>query len=422
MVILSVSVLVATGCSVSGSDESERFSGSEITHEATGAVPEELPVPTTVSEAGWTWEAPEGSRVERVLPVPTGAVVHLSNGAAAVDTATGDTLWSYQVAEAVAQVSVSPDGGLAVVSAEGWAAVLDSATGEERQVFEHGHADDGALSIHGAGLVAGDGLVALSSGDEGPSVSLEPWEGTEGAWSSQPLTCPDGGPAPEIRQAMLTDARVVLVQECGPTAVMAALDLTSGEELWQLVAEEDFSYSSSYGFGEVGDVAVLETIGVLRGTVAIDVENGEVISDELPDGLDNDLLRVLPDGYLAVRQRGDRLDYELRDFSGGVRETAALASDDVAGTVTGFLPLRDALLKLTLADGGGTTEVSVLAWGSQDDGRQISLPVDTDVLDLSSLSQLDAAVGPGSFEAAPGAVLMREYSESNPITRIVGLV
>ncbi|GAA0999443.1 hypothetical protein Q7689_02100 [Nocardiopsis tropica] len=423
VILMSVSALIVSGCTQPSSDQAERFAGFEVTHETTGGTPSELPVPATVSEVAWTWEAPENSRVERVLPVPTGAVAHLSNGAAGIDTATGATLWNYHIADSVAQVSISPDGSHTVVSAEGWAAVLDSVTGEERQVFEHGHDDEGALSIHGAGLVTDGGLVSLSTEDSATAaLTLEPWEGSQGGWTGQPLSCPGGGSATDIVQAMPTNTRIVLVQQCGGSdTVMTGVDTATGEEVWRLTAEEDFEHSSSHSFGLTGDVAVLETIGALRGTVAIDVENGRVISEELPDELGNDLLRVLPDGYLGVRERGDRLDYEIRDFSGDVRGSTGIDRNRVSGTTTGFLPLEDSFLKLTLAEGGDSTRISVVDWEGSEAEHLIELPVDMDVLELASLSELDSAVGPGSFEAAPGAVLVREYPQTGPITRVVGL-
>ncbi|NKZ00255.1 PQQ-binding-like beta-propeller repeat protein [Nocardiopsis dassonvillei subsp. albirubida] len=168
-------------------------------------------MPITVSEAAWTWEGPEGSALLEILPVPTGAVLHMRDGAVGLDTRTGEEVWSYRLleAEVEADVVVSPDGSLVAVSAGGSLALLDSGTGEEVRAVEHGETEAGHLSLGGAGLVADEGLIpAGSSGSEGVVVSLDPWEDEPG-WRNEDLECVNGSGTPQVDQGFLTLPLVV---------------------------------------------------------------------------------------------------------------------------------------------------------------------------------------------------------------------
>ncbi|WDZ90099.1 hypothetical protein [Nocardiopsis sp. HUAS JQ3] len=106
-------------------------------------------MPTTVSEAAWTWEGPEDSALLEILPMPTGAVLHMQDGAVELDTRTGEEVWSYRLLEAEAELAVSPDGSLVAVSAGGSLTLLDSGTGEEVRFVEHGETEAGYLSLGG---------------------------------------------------------------------------------------------------------------------------------------------------------------------------------------------------------------------------------------------------------------------------------
>ncbi|MET9797380.1 hypothetical protein [Nocardiopsis alba] len=179
----------------------------------------------------------------------------------------------------------------------------------------------------------------------------------------------------------------------------------------------------------VDDMAVHQNIAPLRGTSIFDVNDGEIIDDDLPDGRHNDLLRILPDGYLSVRTYEDDgetfLDYEIREFTGQVRDAATTRYQNLGSPINHFLPLDDSFLKLTLDQ--ETEEpriISVYDWGGTGPTTQIPLPVEMDIfsgLRNPGLVALELAVGPGRFEAAPGAVLVREFPEKGYSQRIVGL-
>ncbi|NYH51996.1 hypothetical protein HNR06_001585 [Nocardiopsis arvandica] len=396
--------------------------GGAVLHETADGGSSEPSVPTVVSRVAWTWGAPEGARIGQIHPVPTGAVLQLNDGAVGVDTDTGQTAWVYRVPDADADVAVSPDGSSAVVSTEGSLAVLDTRTGEQKYDLKHDYAAQDSLTVATAGLVSDNGMVTSAEGEGGVVIELTPWSNSEEGWRSAALECPGGEIFSGITQAFATQARVVLIYECGEEiAVMVGLGEENGEQQWTLPLD-GFNYTSRHDFGVVGDVAVLENISAQRGTVVIDTEKGELISGELLDELGNDILRILPDGYLAVReyQSGD-LHYEMRGFSDEVQKSVSIDSGDVAGSITNFLPMSDALLKLTFVDGAEDTQVSVFEWGSEKPGQNIDLPIEMEVIGLTSLRKSDAAMGPGSFEAVPGAVIIRGYPSTGQINQIVGL-
>lgn len=430
--LVSLVVLMTSGCAItSGSNpvESEPFGGNEIVQDTTDRRLSELPVPSSVSEVSWTWNAPEDSSVEEILSAPTGAVLHLSDGAARIDPATGEHLWSYRVAGSVADVAISPDGSHTVVSANDWATVLDTDSGEELQVFEHGNGGEESLTLEEAGLVTDIGMVSASEDSGDITVELTPWEGHGDGWSSTPSACPSGEGLLKIEQGLVTPTRVVLVHSCGEGhEALTGFDPDTGDELWRLDSGKDFEFEGSYSYAAAGEVAVHETFAPLRGTTVFDLAEGEVISEEVPDELDNDFLRVLPDGYLAARrydspEGGTLVDYESREFRGEIREVTTADAEDVGAVLHHFLPLEGAFLKLT-AD-SETEEgpvISVFNWGETGAEAELNLPVEIDIYsNTTGFAQSDLALGPGTFEAVPGAVMIRDHPSQGPTRKIVGL-
>ncbi|WP_017584390.1 PQQ-binding-like beta-propeller repeat protein [Nocardiopsis valliformis] len=68
-----------------------------VTHTFLSEAPgEPAPVPTGVSEVGWTWTAPENAEVVRVEAGTHGSVVVLADGLVGLDGQTGEELWSYR--------------------------------------------------------------------------------------------------------------------------------------------------------------------------------------------------------------------------------------------------------------------------------------------------------------------------------------
>lgn len=417
-----------------GQNPSQRLAGYEVVHETSGREPEQLPVPTTVSEVAWTWEGPEDSALLEILPMPTGAVLHMQDGAVGLDTRTGEEVWSYRLLEAEieTEVAVSPDGSLVAVSAGGSLVLLDSGTGEQVRAIEHGETEEGHLSLVGAGLVADEGLVTAGNNGSGTVVSFEPWEGESG-WRNESLECVSGSGTPRIDQGFLTPSGVVVVYRCGAVdPVLASLDLATGEVRWSLVQGQDFDGDFEYHdapeevtFAPVGDVAVLQNMASLRGTVVIGTEDGEVLSDSLPSENENYVLRILPGGYLAVRTEnlGDdewEVRFEVRSFSGEVLDTVVTDDESLSSTLSGQLALEDSLLKLRWSEQEGNMEIAVFDWSSENQETAITLPVEIDLSEVLSVSRSEQLVGPGTFQEVPGAVLLREYPGSGT-ARVVGL-
>ncbi|MFD3684051.1 hypothetical protein ACFWTE_04395 [Nocardiopsis sp. NPDC058631] len=432
----AVLLLGTSGCAVlpGSGQETRELAGYEVVHEMSGDQLEELAVPTTVSEASWVWEGPRAGELRKILPVPTGAVLHLTDGAVGLDPTTGKETWSYGLLESEADVAVSPDGSLVAVSAGGTLALLDSGTGVEVRVIEHGSAGADHLSVRGAGLVTDDGLVtAEADGPGGVVVSFAPWDDGPG-WRNGGLRCPEGTGDPRVEDGFLTPSGVVVVYSCGGADLrMAGLDTATGEEQWSLVRGEDFDDGAEHpeqlpreGFAAVGDVAVLENMALLRGTVVVDTVHGEVLAEALPSEPDDTVLRVLPHGYLAVRSErlgnGEWEDrFEVRDFSGSVRSTVVTDENKVGSTVSGQLPLEDSFLKPRWSEEEDNMEVAVFDWDAEGSEKTIALPVEIDLSGIDSIWKVEEALGPGTFQEVPGAVLVREHARGEQVPRVAGL-
>ncbi|GAA1464412.1 hypothetical protein NE857_12675 [Nocardiopsis exhalans] len=113
-----------------------------VTHTFLSEAPgEPAPVPTDVSEVGWTWTAPENTEVVRVDAGSHGPVVVLRDGLIALDGRTGDELWTHRARYSYSPLDwtrgvLSGQGGLASVTfrrgddAEWSHLTLDTATGQ----------------------------------------------------------------------------------------------------------------------------------------------------------------------------------------------------------------------------------------------------------------------------------------------------
>jgi hypothetical protein len=426
-------VVLLSGCSSApaGEQDTGNLAGSEVIHETAESPRQERAVPSTVSEAAWTWESPRAVQVEEILPVSTGAVLRLSDGVVSLDPATGEEVWTYRLPEEEADAAVSPDGTTVAVSVNGTLVLLDSATGEQLDTREYDADGGGALELAGAGLVSDTGVVtATEDATSGLEVQLRPWTGEEGGWTADPLLCEDGSAGTGLRDGFLTPTGVVAVFGCsGGDTAMVSLDASSGEEQWRLSPGEDYTdefsengASDTETFTVVGQVAVLQNLARQRGSVAIDTRSGEVLSDSMPSETGADTVRVLSDGYVVRRteetDEGTRAWYELRDFSDEVLKTVPT---DVA-RLDSLLPLEEALLHLDWEDPEEAPEVVVFEWGEGEPSERITSPVRVDTADLPSIWRAEEATGPGAFQAMPGGVLLLEYTRGGSHDRVAGFV
>lgn len=435
--------------------ERREVAGLPVLHMTADRAPEEAPVPRTVEEHAWVWKSPGGSGIQKILPVPTGAVVHMDDGVAGLDTATGETVWSFRFQEHGIRTDVAPtpDRRRVAVVADEAVVLLDSATGAEIGVYEYepGPRTIGPtrLAIDGpAGLVVDAGLVSARPQEIGAiDVTLDPWafDGDDG-WHTEVRACDQGISPPRIEGGFAVPGGVVLLHGCGepkgsddPTedsgvSELVALDVHDGEELWRLTTGEDFTveyHENNPGndghFVVLGDVAVRQNLASHRGTLVIDTVAGEVISDELPHLMattESDfVVRVLSDGYVALAGAGlsrhgeEWGRYELRDFSGRAR--AAVPTKIVQAD--GLLPLEDALVRLDWTD-PDDPHLVVLDWdGTGEPTARIPTEVKVETREVTGRTQAEMEVGPaGTFVAVPGAVLLREYRHGRPQTRISG--
>ncbi|MFE9243072.1 PQQ-binding-like beta-propeller repeat protein [Nocardiopsis sp. NPDC006938] len=418
----------------------EPLAGNTVEHRTTATSADARPVPTTVTEAAWVWEAPAGRTVRAVHPSATGAVMELDNGVVALDTSTGEETWSFLLPDHHSghedtDLSVSPDGSVVAFSPGRTMVLLDAASGQEIARLDHDASGPSQFTVTEAGLIGDHGRFTADA-DHRARVSMTPWgEGRQG-WESTIPACEEGELG-EVSQGVLTGDQVVVEFSCPfREPVTVGLDQTDGGELWRLAQGTDYSPdpdvfpvpspSAEADFGVVGDLLVLQNIAAERGTVVIDTASGRVLGDDIPSTVEHPLLRVLPDGYLTVREgaegdsEGRALTYELRDFDGSVRHRVVTSTEVARGSLNNFLVLEDALLKIRMVDAGEDQDMAVLGWDT-DEHPRVPLPVDVDTTGIPSIARADREVGPSTFRAVPGAVVLREFPGGGDPHRVVGL-
>ncbi|MDE3723544.1 PQQ-binding-like beta-propeller repeat protein [Nocardiopsis sp. N85] len=423
---------VVSGCSsMPGGEPGEARSGSEGLHEVAEHPLEERAVPGSISESAWTWEGPRAVGVEEVLPVPTGAVLRLTDGVVALDPVTGEEVWTFRLPGAEADAATSPDGAAVAVIAQGTLVLLNSSTGEELDTREYDTDGGSGLELSGVGLVADTGMVAATEDPgSGLEVRLRPWAEQDEGWTAGPLLCADGSAGTGIEDGFLTPTGVVVVFGCsGGTSAMVSLDASSGQEQWRLVPGEDYSseFSENEGperetFAVVGQIAVLQNLARQRGTVVIDTRTGQVLTDSLPNETGADTVRVLSDGYVVRRTEDTdgktRAWYELRDFSGEVLKTVPIDN----ARLDALLPLEETLVHLEWGERGAAPELVVFPWEEGEPSERIASPVHVETAALISVWRAEEATGPAAFQAVPGAVLLLEYTPGGFYDRVAGFV
>ncbi|MET9797377.1 hypothetical protein [Nocardiopsis alba] len=176
----------------------------------------------------------------------------------------------------------------------------------------------------------------------------------------------------------------------------------------------------------MGDLIVLQNISEERGTVVIDSISGQVLNDKIPSTTDTPLLRVLPDGYMTVRESKDEdsddkiLTYELREFNGDLKREIVISTDVTRGSLNNFLVLEDSLLKIRMVEENEEQDMAVLPWDGTEDLR-VPLPIEVDTTGIPSIARADREVGPSTFLASPGAIILREFPGNKVSQRTVGM-
>ena len=76
-------------------------------------------IPVSVQEQAWEWQPPEGAEASSFMPIPSGLVAKLGDGAVALDGATGEQTWHYRRDDAsLVSLSTTPDEDRLVLSFE----------------------------------------------------------------------------------------------------------------------------------------------------------------------------------------------------------------------------------------------------------------------------------------------------------------
>lgn len=243
-----------------------------LIHTVASGDPGEPPaVPSGVDGVGWTWSPPSGVRVESVAAGPRGPILVLSDGVVALDGASGEEVWTYREphgwdAEALLfedVVLLTRDLGATVT-----ATPLDPATGEavggERRLeglvgyapsttlheYRDGAGTRGVQAREFDGTATGSGGARWTFVPRGEGLFCEL---QRDLW---PTTDPDTGDGRVVVAHTCADAREYEERTLQPAlpgesgdgsddilahggsldtavATVAALDLTSGEEVWR---------------------------------------------------------------------------------------------------------------------------------------------------------------------------------------------
>lgn len=416
------------------------LAGNTVEHTTVRSAREALPLPKTVSEVAWVWEAPDDRVIRAVHPTSTGAVMELDNGMVSLNTSTGEETWSFLLPEhrgvdEETDVSVSPDGSMIAFSPGQSMVLLDTGSGQEVARLGHTASGPSQFTVDGAGLIGDQGLFTVEF-DHDAHISLTPWQEDGQEWKSTIPAC-DETEIVDVSQGVLTHDQMVIEYSCPfQEPVTVGVDQSDGQELWRLTQGKDYSPdpdifpapipSAEYDFGVVGDLIVLQNISEERGTVVIDSISGQVLNDKIPSTTDTPLLRVLPDGYMTVRESKDEdsddkiLTYELREFNGDLKREIVISTDVTRGSLNNFLVLEDSLLKIRMVEENEEQDMAVLPWDGTEDLR-VPLPIEVDTTGIPSIARADREVGPSTFLASPGAIILREFPGNKVSQRTVGM-
>ncbi|MEY9214365.1 PQQ-binding-like beta-propeller repeat protein [Thermobifida halotolerans] len=360
--------------------------GRDVEHTTAGPLGEELAVPASVSEVGWTWRPPEDARVYRVYRGTAGMVVALDDGVVAVHGRTGEELWRYRRTDGVVASGVTPDGSSVVVAfrvggssgSEGRLLVLDAATGEVRHRHEFS-LSGGERGSTAEELAALPEVRMLTSSvrvvPDGTDLVGYALESNEEVWRfAAPPEC-GHGPATSAGDGWgtLFHSEVVVVPlVCVPgvddidevepntdpdtASLVVALDAETGREVWRHENTGDAGDTSPDLRASVDGTAL--TIAerftddmeyALSGDRRVlDIETGEVLVESVEEVAGKrDVFQV--DGaagtltYSLTSGQGEdaAVEYGQLSFDGDVLATAVLPEDAV-GRGRGFYgPIRN---------------------------------------------------------------------------------
>lgn len=222
-------------------------------------------VPTKITEVGWTWEVPQGTRFQEAIAGVHGPIMVLGDGLVALDGTSGEELWTRRYPNSTkVRPQIMPDGTLAYLTygrgsgeAALWrVATLDTATGETVREHQEEQTDFWVLRTPEVDLRPrrfDDGLtevVARAAGTDDELWTFAPREeGKVCHFSTAPREYGGGSPYllhedrfvlaslcrvwPDEEESAETETGQSEDRRATETVVVTALDLESGEELWR---------------------------------------------------------------------------------------------------------------------------------------------------------------------------------------------
>lgn len=438
-----------------------------IEHTRAASVPDNLQAPVSVTGVAWEWESPEESFIEEVLPVPVGAALVLNDGVVVLNGESGEELWRYRHPGAQVSVGRTPDRSVLALHIEtgaddeeeaqerahGRLLSLDSSTGKILGQAEVPGEEDRFTSTSTMGVRAARVSHLTDTGrllmPTDPDTSLDLAHHRIGddhpLWERNRIVqCPSPATHLRVEDVAASHERIALLYSCPdadgddgrpghlPT-FLAGVDARTGEVDWQLEAGTDFADLILWSVQMRGGFIVLGNEARHRGSIVIDGASAKVVASRLGDGEGEQVLRVMDGEYLLARHQGpasgagSTYHYEVRDFSGEVKKSFSADSFEVQEASTFLLPLEESLAKVAVhweAEPRGpadTAEVTVFDWGSEGVSRRIPLDLDMHLGFDMGAGPADELLGPGSFTAVPGAVVLTEAPASGIRHKAVGL-
>ncbi|MCY9784349.1 ABC transporter ATP-binding protein [Nocardiopsis sp. EMB25] len=295
-------------------------------HTVADAFPETpAPVPTDVTQVGWTWAPPEDVAVRAVEPGPLGPLLVLDDGVVALDGASGAELWSYRHPYSQVSARVVEDGARAVITRRPPAdqygdrrvTEIDTATGHvtRESAVPSLRSEDEELRLSFLAATADLRFYEWRATGEPYRISARPTRSSEEAWA---FTSPDDdgricvadyGWRAQENVLLVGDHLVVLYgctgleqmrdeqfvwdvagdPEASFTVTAAALDTGTGEVVWEheweASGENDFELDTHHPRpgGDAGPVVVVESNHGWGLPRVLDPGEGTPVSDVPPE-------------------------------------------------------------------------------------------------------------------------------------------
>lgn len=424
-------------------------------------------VPETVTGVGWDWEAPENTHIAEIIAVPAGAAVVLNDGVVVLSGETGEELWRYRQVGAKAGVGRTPDRSVIAVHIEEGGepstdkesegpreriVSLDSGTGEvlaetdipaEKQEFTYPSVMGERAS--GVNYLTGTGRLLMPA-DPDTALDLAHYrrEDNDLLWESEKaLECPAEGSLLKIEGAAATAEEIALLYSCSHEGerdydtFLAAVDAATGELSWQLQAGGDFTDLVLWKLEAQDGLFILQSRTPTRETILVESGSGEVLADGIGSRPGEYVTNVMGREHLLSHWEraedsgtGERflVHYQVRDLTGQVGKEVSVGTSQVQDPLTFLLPLQNSLLKVLLrweeGEPDGTpdhAEVAVFDWDSDSPAHHIRVDMDMDLSVDMDVNAAEERLGPGSFTAVPGAVVLTEVPVDGIRRKIVGL-